>query len=181
VHEVAAPGTRVAYVGYDPIVAAHARALLTTRPEGATDYLDADVRDTGGILRAAARTLDLSRPAAVLLLGVLHCIPDGDQPNAITGQLMAALAPGSFLVISHPASDVATEQMTQSTRDYNQQSPVQLTMRSHAQVSQFFAGLDLVPPGVVQLHRWRPASIGASSIIGQDHELANYGGVGRKP
>ena len=179
-HEVAqqvAPESRVVYVDNDPIVAAHARALLASRPEGATDYLDADVRDTAGVLRAAARTLDLSRPAAVLLLGVLHCIPDDDQPNAITGQLMAALAPGSYLVISHPASDVATEQMTRSTRDYNQQSPVRLTMRSHAQVSQFFAGLDLVPPGVVQLHRWRPAGTGPEL----DRELANYGGVGRKP
>jgi hypothetical protein len=179
-HEVAqhaAPESRVVYVDNDPIVAAHARTLLTSSAEGATDYLDADVRDTGRILQAAAGTLDLSRPAAVMLLGVLHCIPDDDQPNAITGQLMAALAPGSYLVISHPASDVATEQMTQSTRGYNQQSPVQLTMRSHAQVSQFFAGLDLVPPGVVQLHRWRPGTAGPE----QDHELANYGGVGRKP
>ncbi len=179
-HEVAqraAPQSRVVYVDNDPIVLAHARALLTSSPEGATDYLDADVRDTGGILRAAARTLDLRRPVAVMLLGVLHCIPEDDQPNAITGQLMAALAPGSYLVISHPASDVATEQMARSTREYNEQSPVQLTMRSHAQVSQFFAGLDLVPPGVVQLHRWRPAGAG----LEQDRELANYGGVGRKP
>ena len=179
-HEVAqraAPESRVVYVDNDPIVAAHARALLTSSPGGATAYLDADVRDTGRILRAAAGALDLSRPVAVMLLGVLHCIPEDDQPNAITGQLMAALAPGSYLVISHPASDVATAQMTQSTRDYNQQSPVQLTMRSHTQVSQFFAGLDLVPPGVVQLHRWRPEAAGPE----QDHELANYGGVGRKP
>ena len=164
-HEVAqraAPESRVVYVDNDPIVAAHARALLTSSPGGATAYLDADVRDTGRILRAAAGALDLSRPVAVMLLGVLHCIPEDDQPNAITGQLMAALAPGSYLVISHPASDVATEQMTQSTRDYNQQSPVQLTMRSHAQVSQFFAGLDLVPPGVVQLHRWRPEAAARS-------------------
>jgi hypothetical protein len=180
-HEVAqqaAPESRVVYVDNDPIVAAHARALLTSTPAGATDYLDADVRDTGRILRAAAGTLDLSRPVAVMLLGVLHCIPGDDQPNAITRQLMAALARGSYLVISHPASDVATEQMTRSTRDYNQQSPVQLTMRSHGQVSQFFAGLDLVPPGVVQLHRWRP---GAGDGPEQHHELANYGGVGRKP
>ena len=180
-HEVAqraAPESRVVYVDNDPIVAAHARALLTSSPGGATAYLDADVRDTGRILRAAAGALDLSRPVAVMLLGVLHCIPEDDQPNAITGQLMAALAPGSYLVISHPASDVATEQMTQSTRDYNQQSPVQLTMRSHAQVSQFFAGLDLVPPGVVQLHRWRPAADDGPEL---GRELANYGGVGRKP
>jgi O-methyltransferase involved in polyketide biosynthesis len=180
-HEVAqqaAPESRVVYVDNDPIVAAHARALLTSSPEGATDYLGADVRDTGRILRAAAGTLDLSRPVAVMLLGVLHCIPEDDQPNAITRQLMTALARGSYLVISHPASDVATEQMTRSTRDYNQQSPVQLTMRSHSQVSQFFAGLDLVPPGVVQLHRWRAGAAGGPE---QDHELANYGGVGRKP
>ncbi len=180
-HEVAqraAPESRVVYVDNDPIVAAHARALLTSSPGGATAYLDADVRDTGRILRAAAGALDLSLPVAVMLLGVLHCIPEDDQPNAITGQLMAALAPGSYLVISHPASDVATEQMTKSTGDYNQQSPVQLTMRSHAQVSQFFAGLDLVPPGVVQLHRWRPAADDGPEL---GRELANYGGVGRKP
>jgi O-methyltransferase involved in polyketide biosynthesis len=183
-HEVAqraAPDSRVVYVDNDPIVLAHARTLLTSSPEGATAYLEADVRDTEVILGAAARTLDLSRPVAVMLLGVLHCIPDEDQPSAVTGQLMAALAPGSYLVISHPASDVATEQMARSTRGYNDQSPIQLTMRSHAQVSQFFAGLDLVPPGVVQLHRWRPAGPGPGPGPGPDRELANYAGVGRKP
>jgi S-adenosyl methyltransferase len=178
VAQQAAPESRVVYVDNDPIVAAHARALLAGSPEGATEYLDADVRDTGRVLRAAASTLDLRRPVAVMLLGVLHCIPEDDQPNAITRRLMTALPRGSYLVISHPASDVATEQMTRSTREYNQQSPVQLTMRSHDQVSQFFAGMDLVPPGVVQLHRWRP---GVAAGPEQDHELANYGGVGRKP
>jgi hypothetical protein len=179
-HEVAqsaAPESRVVYVDNDPIVLAHARALLTSSPEGATDYIEADVRNTGMILQEAARTLDFGQPVAVMLLGVLHCIPDEDDPRAIAGRLMAAVPPGSYLIIAHPASDIATEQMTRSTREYNDQSPLHLTMRTHAQVSRFFEGLELVDPGVVQLHRWRPGV----GDLDHDRELANYGGVGQKP
>ena len=179
-HEVAqraAPECRVVYVDNDPTVLAHARALLVGCPEGATAYLDADLRDTGAILRDAARILDFGKPVAVMLLGVLHCVPDGDDPAGIVSRLMAAVAPGSFLVIAHPASDVNARQMGEATRDYNQEARDPVTMRSHAEVCRFFDGLDLLEPGVVQLHRWR-ADAGAE---GTERELADYGGVGRKP
>ena len=111
-HEVAqraAPDSRVVYVDNDPIVLAHARALLTSDPDGATDYIDADLRNTGAILAQAARTLDFGRPVAVMLVGILQCIPDEDDPRAIVAALMDGVPPGSYLAISHPAADVHAE------------------------------------------------------------------------
>jgi hypothetical protein len=178
-HEVAqgiAPESRVVYVDNDPIVLLHAQALLTSSPQGSTSYLDADLRDTGKILAEAASLLDFSQPVAVMMLGLLHCIPDEDDPAALVARVMAAVPPGSYLVIAHPASDVA-EQVSRSMGDYNKQGAAPLTARSHAEVTRFFDGLDLVEPGVVQLHRWRPGT----DDVGQGRELANYGGVGRKP
>jgi hypothetical protein len=172
-----APRTRVVYVDNDPIVLLHARALLASSPEGATAYIDADLRDTRTILAQAARILDFGQPIAVMLLGVLHCVPDKDDPAAIVARLVDAMAPGSYLTIAHPASDVATGQMAASMRNYNEHVAVPLTARSHDEVSAFFAGLDLVEPGVVQLHLWRAGT--GDPRTGR--ELANYGGVGRKP
>ena len=179
-HEVAqraAPGSRVVYVDNDPIVLVHARALLASSPEGATAYIDADLRDTGRLLTEAATTLDFGQPVALMLLGVLHCIPDENDPHAIVARLLAAVPPGSYLVVAHPASDIAATQMARSSRDYNQTAAAPVTMRTHAEVSRFFDGLELVEPGVVQLHRWRPGT----GDLGQGRDLANYGGVGRKP
>jgi len=179
-HEVAqqiAPECRVVYVDNDPIVLAHARALLASSAEGATAYLDADLRDTAAILDEAAVTLDFSQPVAIMLLGVLHCIPDADHPHAITCRLLAAVTSGSYLTIAHPASDIASEQMARSSRDYNERAAAPVTMRTHAEVSRFFDGLNLMEPGVVQLHRWHPGSDGPDLR----RDLANYGGVGRKP
>ena len=179
-HEVAqqvAPESRVVYVDNDPIVLAHARALLVGSPEGATAYIDADLRDTDAIVREAARLIDFRNPVAVMLLGVLHCIPDAENPAATVTRLMAAMPPGSFLVVAHPAIDIAASQMGKSMRSYNEQAPVPLTARTHAEVCRFFEGLDLVEPGVVQLHRWHAPA----GDRGTDRELANYGGVGRKP
>ena len=179
-HEVAqqaAPESRVVYVDNDPVVLLHARALLASSPQGATAYIEADLRDTGTIVADAAGVLDFGRPVAVMLLGVLQCIPDRDDPAAIVARLMAAVPPGSYLAIAHPASDIATEQMTRAVREYNQQGGVPVTARSHAEVSRFLDGLDLIEPGVVQLHRWRPRI----SDLGRGRELANYGGIGRKP
>jgi S-adenosyl methyltransferase len=179
-HQVAqraAPECRVVYVDNDPIVLVHARALLASSPHGATAYIDADLRDTGKILAEAAGLLDFGQPVAVMLLGVLHCIPDQDDPGAIVTRLMGGVRPGSYLAIAHPASDVATEQITRSMGDYNKQAAAPVTARSYDEVCGFFAGLDLVEPGVVQLHRWRPGS----AEVGQGRELANYGGVARKP
>jgi hypothetical protein len=177
-HEVAqraAPESRVVYVDNDPIVLLHARSLLTSLSEGATAYVDADLRDVGTILTRAAAVLDFGLPVAVMLLGVLHCIADEDDPAALVAQLMEAMPPGSYLVMSHPASDVATAQMATSMRAYNNQAAVPLTARSHAEVTRFFKGLDLIEPGVVQVHRWR-AGTGAPG-----RDLPNYGAIARKP
>jgi hypothetical protein len=179
-HEVAqqvAPESRVVYVDNDPIVLLHARSLLTSRPEGVTAYLDADLRDTDKIVAEAAGVLDFGAPVAVLLLGVLHCIPDKDDPAAIVARLLAAVPSGSYLAIAHPASDVATDQMARSMQDYNKQAAAPVTARSYAEVCRFFDGLDLLEPGVVQLHRWRAGT----GDPGTGRELANYGGMGRKP
>jgi hypothetical protein len=179
-HEVAqrvAPESRVVYVDNDPVVLLHARSLLTSHAAGATAYVDADLRDLGAILTRATAVLDFSRPVAVMLLGVLHCIPDEDDPAALVARLMEAMPPGSYLVISHPASDVATAQMATSMRAYNDQAAVPLTARSHAEVTRFFAGLDLIDPGVVQVHRWRAGA----GDPGTGRDLPNYGALARKP
>src|SRR5262245_34280953 len=135
-HQVAQnvdPACRVVYVDNDPVVLAHARALLTSTPEGTCGYLRADVRDTATILAAAARTLDLTRPVAVLLLAILHFIPDADDPPAIVAALAAGLAPGSYLAISHLTADFAPTQVTAATAAYNNLTSVPVTPRSHTQ------------------------------------------------
>ena len=155
-HEVAqavAPESRVVYVDNDPLVLAHARALLASGPEGVTDYLDADLRDTSAIIQRAAATLDFSRPVAIMLIGILHLIGNEDGPHAIIRQLMAAVPPGSWLAILHPASDVSSE-LSKMTQGYNKRSATAATLRSQAEVAAFFDGLDLLPPGLVQLGRW---------------------------
>ncbi len=176
VAQAAAPRSRVVYVDNDPIVLAHARALLTSSPEGATAYIDADLRDTGTILKRAADLLDFGQPVAVMLLGILQGIPDREDPGAIVARLMDAVRPGSYLAISQIASDVATAEVAEGVQRYNQQAVVPVAARTHAEVGRFFAGLELVEPGVVQVHWWRPAP----ADPGTDGDLAIYAGVGRK-
>jgi hypothetical protein len=160
VHEVAqaiAPRTRVLYVDYDPIVLAHSRALLTSHEAGATDYFQADLRDTGTILGQTRKFLDLTQPVSVTLVGILHAILDPDGPYAIVAQIMDAVPPGSHLTISHAASDLletsTQENLESSTAPHFRQ---QFAARSREQVARFFTGLDLVEPGVVRLEEWRP-------------------------
>jgi hypothetical protein len=179
-HEVAqrvTPQARIVYVDNDPIVLQHARALLASSPPGVTAYVDADLRETGTILRAAAETLDFTQPAGLLLVGVLHCIPDGQDPAGIVRRLLAALAPGSYLVLAHPASDIHTRQISVAASRFNQQAEQGVTLRGRDAVQCFTGGVDLVDPGLVQLHRWRPGPGGPEP----GHDLANYGAVGRKP
>jgi hypothetical protein len=179
-HEVAQavnPEARVAYVDKDPVVLAHAQALLNSGPAGATDYIDADLHDTAKILGKAAGTLDFAQPVAVMLLGILQMIPDEDDPWGIVAQLVKAVTPGSYLVIAHPASDViATGPGTEAQRQYNQRAAEPITLRTHAHVSRFFAGLDLVEPGIVPADQWRPP-IAATPR----DDIGIYAGVGRKP
>jgi hypothetical protein len=177
-HEVAqaiAPDSRIVYVDNDPIVLRHARALLASSPEGATRFIPGDLRDTAAILRSAADSLDFTRPTAVLLVGVLHLISDSEGPYQIVAQLLDALPPGSFLVISHPASDIHASQ-AEAQRRYNERVSTPQTMRNHAEVTRFFDGLDLLPPGVVYVHAWRPDPADAAPPDG----LSAHGGVARK-
>jgi O-methyltransferase involved in polyketide biosynthesis len=162
-HEVAqqvAADCRVVYVDNDPVVLTHARALLTCRPPGSCDYIEADVRDTGTIVAEAARALDLAQPVAVLALAVLHFIPHGDDPASVVARLAGALAPGSFIALSHLTADFAPEQVASAATAYNTQASVAVTPRTHAQVSGLFGGLPLVAPGVVPVTQWRPVVAG---------------------
>jgi hypothetical protein len=159
-HQVAqaiAPESRVVYVDYDPIVLAHARALLTSSEAGATDYIDADLRDTGTILTRAAGLLDFTRPVAITLIAVLHAIPDSDGPFAIVAALMDAVPSGSYLALTHSASDLLGVERRRSLENVNSRMiQQQFTYRGREQVSRFFAGMDLVAPGVVRVEEWRP-------------------------
>jgi hypothetical protein len=154
------PACSVAYVDNDPLVLVYARALLTPAPPGRCAYIDADLRDTTTVLDQAARTLDFTQPAAVLLLAVLHFIPDSDDPAAIVAALAAALAPGSYLVITHLTSDLAPGPVAAGVDAYNSLVPTALIPRTHAQVTALFGGLPLVPPGVVPVTEWRPVAGG---------------------
>jgi S-adenosyl methyltransferase len=177
-HEVAqtvAPESRVAYVDNDPIVLAHARALLTSSPQGETGYLDADIRDPEGIVAAAAELLDFSRPVGVMLVAVLHMLTDDDGPGEIVDRFMAEVPPGSFLVISHLASDVQRDTMEEMGRRLNSSMTQQFTMRTRAEVTAFFHGLNLVDPAVVLTHEWRPVSPDDGKIPG-----VLWAGVARK-
>lgn len=179
-HEVAhrvAPESRIVFVDNDPLVLEHAGALRSSPPMGATAYIEADIRDTAAIVHRAGGILDFRQPAAVMLIGVLHVIPDADDPAGVVSRLLAAVAPGSYLVLAHPASDIEESRMRTAETRLNAVMAEQVTLRSHRQVSRFLTGLDLVEPGLVQVHRWRPGPGGPVP----DHDLANYGAVARKP
>jgi hypothetical protein len=177
-HEVAqdaAPDSRVVYVDNDPIVLTHARALLTSGPQGETAYIDADARDTRAILDRAARTLDFAKPVAVVLMAVLQFVPADDEPGRIVAELMDGVPSGSYLVISHPASDIESQKMADMAGRLNQLMAQKVALRSHAEVSGFFDGLELAPPGVVRAPEWRPASPAEAAS-----PSTMWGGVGRK-
>ena len=177
-HEVAqsvAPSSRIVYVDNDPIVLAHARALLTSGPEGATSYVGTDLRDIRKVLAGAAEVLDFTRPVAVLLIAVLHLIGDEDHPHDIVGRLMAAAAPGSYLALSHVASDIEPEAAAEVARRLNRMVAQQGTYRSHGEVARFFDGLELIEPGVTAIQHWRPATDVEAAC-----PTAMWGGVARK-
>jgi hypothetical protein len=178
-HEVAqaaAPESRVVYVDYDPVVLAHARALLVSGEQGATDYIDADLRDTKSILARAAELLDFTRPVAVTLIAILHAIPDADDPHAIVATLMDAVPPGSYLALSHAGSDLVSPQVQRGIEDVaGRMIRQQLASRTREQVARFFQGTDLVDPGLVRLEEWRP-----EPADGHPARSSLWCGVGRK-
>ena len=177
-HEVAqqfASDSRIVYVDNDPIVLSHAQALLKSSQEGACAYIDADLRDPEKILAVARDTLDFTRPVAVMLVAVLQLIDDAADPAGIVGRLMAACVPGSFLAISHPASDLEAG-LDVATRQFNQSGGEQATNRDRAAVSRLFGGCELVEPGVVRVSEWRP-----DSELEAARSSAVWAGVARKP
>ena len=179
-HEVAqsvAPDAQVVYVDYDPVVLAHARALLTSSEAGATEYIDADLRDTGKILTQAAELLDFTKPVAVTLLAILHALPDADDPHAIVARIMDALPSGSYLAISHAGADLLDRQALDGVRDIvTQMVRLQPGFRDREQVLRFFDGLDLVEPGLVRVEEWRRDP--AAEVAGRS---TLWCAVGRKP
>ncbi len=177
-HEVAqriAPESRIVYVDNDPVVLSHAQALLKSNPQGACAYLDADLRDPDAIIAAAAGTLDFGQPVAVMLIAVMHFVGDDAEASAIISRLTAACVPGSYVALSHAASDIDAEQQSEMVRRLNRSVAEKATLRDHAGVTRLFDGLDLVEPGLVRVSDWRPDS---------DLEAARptglWGGVGRK-
>ena len=179
-HEVAqrvAPAARIVYVDNDPMVLSPARALLTSSPEGVCDYLDADLRDPDKILAEAARTLDFGQPVALLLMGILHHIPDTDQAYDIVRRLVAALPPGSFLVVNHSTSAVSGAAMEDAVAHWNKVGTPTMTLRRPEQIARFFDGLDLLEPGVVPCSQWRPGE----SPFGPPDPVDEFCGVARKP
>jgi hypothetical protein len=185
-HEVAqaaAPDARIVYVDNDPIVLAHARALLTSRPEGRTAYVNADLRDADRVLGEAGRTLDFGRPVALMFLMTLQYVPDPDcldveGPHDIVARYVDALAPGSFLVVSDTTINDQDAVLAESTRRMNQGMAGRATQtrRSPADIRRFFDGLELVEPGLTMLDNWRPA---AADPGGRD--IPALCGIARKP
>jgi S-adenosyl methyltransferase len=159
-HEVAqsvAPDSRVVYVDNDPIVLTHARALLTSAT-GTTAYIEADARDTAKILDEAARTLDFGQPVGVMLIAILHCIQDSDDPAGIVHSLMNAVPSGSFAALTHPARD-QLEVAIKAEALLSESMRQKVTFRTRDQVAGFMTGLELVEPGVVPIQEWRPDSV----------------------
>jgi hypothetical protein len=176
-HQVAqrvAPETRIVYVDKDPLVLAHARALLTSSPEGATAYIDADLREPAKIIPEAAKTLDFDRPVALILHGILGHIPDTGEARSIVHSLMDALASGSYLDV---ADGIHEPDKDRATQGYRETGAVPYVQRAREEITSFFDGLELVEPGLVSLPLWRPEGVAGESPAG----MSAFGGVGRKP
>ena len=176
-HEIAqrvAPESRVVYVDNDPLVLAHARALLSSRPEGACAYVDADMREPGQILAAAAGTLDLDQPVALLLMGVLGHVGDYAAAQAVVDGVLGALPPGSYLALADSVR--AGDAHIAAGENYAETGAVPYQLRSPAEIAGFFHGLDLVDPGVVPVHEWHPDPAPFPAV-----PVDTLGGVGRKP
>jgi DNA-binding HxlR family transcriptional regulator len=177
-HQVAqriAPQSRIVYVDNDPLVLAHARALLTSSPGGATAYVEADVRDPDSILDAAAKTLDFTQPVALMMLGILGNVVDYDEARSITRRLVAAVPSGSYLVINDGTNVINREARDEATR-LSVEGGMPYISRSPKQIAGFFHGLNLIEPGVVSSSRWRP-----DPADDQPDEVDVFCGVARKP
>jgi O-methyltransferase involved in polyketide biosynthesis len=182
-HEVAQradPASRIVYVDSDPVVIRHAEALLRSTPEGACAFVEADLRRPDVIVAEAARTLDFSKPVALLLVQVLHFIPDADDPYGIVDRLMAALPPGSFLVVVHGASDLNSEANAELIRRFASACFPQLSIRTFEEFSRFFTGLEPVGPGLVSGLEWLRTG-GAELPHMPPGMTIGHSGIARKP
>jgi S-adenosyl methyltransferase len=180
VHAVAlqeAADARVVYVDKDPVVMAHAHVLLKDAPAGSTTYIQADFREPEDILARAAALLDLGRPLAVMLVGLLHHFRDADRPGDLVARLLAGVPAGSYLVVSHLASDIHAEEYVEAGEALDEAMEEPLVLRTHDQVATFLAGSELVEPGVVQVDEWHPPENPAPTLEGWTNPL--YVGVGR--
>ena len=179
-HEIAqraAPEARVVYVDNDPLVLAYARALLTSTPEGATAYIDADLYEPDKIMAEAAKTLDFTQPIALILNGILGHIPDTSEAHSIVRRFMEALPSGSYLSLMDGTSVIAGDAAEDAQAGYNESGAIPYVLRTPEEIASFFDGLELVEPGVVSCTRWRPDP----APSGPPAEVDAFGGVGRKP
>jgi O-methyltransferase involved in polyketide biosynthesis len=179
-HEIAqatAPDARIVYVDNDPLVLAHARALLTSSPQGATDYIAADVRDPQTILGAAGITLDFTQPTAVILSGIVNFVMDDAEAHAVVSQFLSAVPSGSYLLISHPTTEVNGEAVQESMRQWNESGAAPIRTRTVAEIRGLFDGLEILEPGVVTCTAWRPdpGHPGITDVVSE------FVAVGRKP
>jgi O-methyltransferase involved in polyketide biosynthesis len=180
-HEVAqrvAPQSRIVYVDNDPLVLVHARALLTSSPEGATDYIDADVHDPDTILAEASRTLDFSQPVALMMLGILGHVTDYDEARSIVNRLVAALPSGSHLVLNDGTNVIRREARDEATQ-VTIQAGTPYIPRTPEQIAGFFDGLELVELGVVSTTRWQRPGAGVAADVPDEVDV--FCGVARKP
>jgi hypothetical protein len=180
-HQVAqaiAPESRIVYVDNDPLVLAHARALLTSNPEGACDYIDADLRDPGTILAEASRTLDFTEPVAITLIAILHHITGYDEARSIVNRLLEAVPSGSYLVVSHSTNVIYGARSDEAVGRWNKFGKPPVILRSPDQIAGFLDGLEVLEPGLVSTPRWRPDPV---DIGGEPPEVDQFGAVARKP
>lgn len=177
VHEIAQqdnPDARVVYVDFEPVAVSHSNALLADNPN-ATAVL-ADLRATSSVMAAARELLDFSRPVGVLIVAALHFVPDSDDPYQAVAEYLADLPSGSYLAITHATWDTLTDELRAEAVEIKKiysNSDNQLTMRTHAEVTRFFEGMELLEPGVVTVNDWRPDSF--------EDQTGIYGAVARKP
>jgi O-methyltransferase involved in polyketide biosynthesis len=177
-HEIAQrlnPACRIVYVDNDPLVLAHARALLTSTPEGVTDYVDADLRDPDKILDAAASTLDFTVPVALILSGIMGHIADAEGPHAIVARLMDRLPSGSYLMLQDGTT--VSQENADALEDYNSSGAIPYNLRAPGEIVRYFDGLDVVEPGVIPIQQWRPDPADPGEPFA---DVNTYGGVGRK-
>ncbi|MEV7007307.1 SAM-dependent methyltransferase [Streptosporangium sp. NPDC051022] len=179
-HEVAqrmAPDSRIVYVDNDPLVLAHARALLVSTAQGATEYIDSDLRDPGRILEAARGTLDFTRPVALMLMNILGHVTDADEARSIVKQLLDALPSGSYLAVADGTNVIKGAEFEEAIDVWNRAGSAPYLLRAPEEIARFLDGLELVEPGVVSCPRWRPEPL----TIGATREVDEFCAVGRKP